>query len=63
MPHSKTIEERELRKLLWLHHGCKNLYGDDGELQCAKCGLDFKRDQIETIKHTLSFKNVWKDNT
>jgi hypothetical protein len=34
-----------LRKLLWLRHGCEPgaLYGDDGEMQCGKCLVDFKR--------------------
>jgi hypothetical protein len=41
-----------LRELLWLRHGCSiiNLYGDDGEMQCNKCGIDFKRDKPESIK-------------
>lgn len=45
-------ENRELRVLLWEHH-CKHyryLYGDDGELQCAKCMLDFKRDDVSDIR-------------
>ncbi len=48
-------ENYELRYLLWLNHGCSmiTLYGDDGELQCGKCMLDFKRDSIETIKNKL----------
>ena len=38
-------ENKVLRKLLWLRHGCDHmaLYGDDGELQCSECGVDFKR--------------------
>lgn len=36
-------EELELRKLLWLRHGCSGLYGDDGEMQCSACLIDFKR--------------------
>lgn len=41
MPKSEQI----LRQLLWLNHGCavSTLYGDDGEMQCSKCGIDFKR--------------------
>ena len=42
-----TIEEdnKKLRELLWLRHGCStaSLYGDDGEMQCGHCLLDFKR--------------------
>ena len=46
----KDGEIKELRYLLWLHHGhMEYLYGDDGEIQCAKCFLDFKRDSIEII--------------
>lgn len=38
-------ENKLLRKLLWYRHGCElsALYGDDGEMQCNKCGIDFKR--------------------
>lgn len=38
-------ENLELRKLLWLRHGCSIhlLYGDDGEMQCGVCKIDFKR--------------------
>ena len=34
-----------LRRLLWLRHGCPfgALYGDDGEMQCSECLVDFKR--------------------
>jgi hypothetical protein len=38
-----TDAELTLRKLLWLRHGCDGLYGDDGEMQCAKCMIDFRR--------------------
>jgi len=43
--------ELMLRKLLWLRHGCSigSLYGDDGELQCGKCGVDFLRDTPQHI--------------
>ncbi len=43
-------EEKILRKLLWLRHGCTGLYGDDGEMQCGSCLLDFKRDAPEAIE-------------
>jgi len=37
-------ETKEWREMLWARHGCSSaLYGDDGELQCAACGIDFKR--------------------
>lgn len=40
---------RALRRLLWLRHGCDGLYGDDGEMQCARCGIDFRRDEPTSI--------------
>jgi hypothetical protein len=45
-------EERLLRELLWLRHGCSAaaLYGDDGEMQCSSCAIDFLRDPAELIK-------------
>lgn len=41
----KWEREKEIRKALWLNHGCSGaaLYGDDGELQCNNCMLDFRR--------------------
>ena len=40
-----------LRKSIWLNHGCsiRDLYGDDGEMQCSRCGVDFKRDSVDLI--------------
>lgn len=45
-------EEALLRRLLWLRHGCpvQTLYGDDGEMQCGTCGIDFVRATAETIQ-------------
>lgn len=45
-------EQEQWREMLWLNHGCENrmLYGDDGEMQCSRCGLDFKRMPPEDIK-------------
>ena len=40
------VEENQmLRRLLWFRHGCPThvLYGDDGEMQCNVCFIDFKR--------------------
>lgn len=47
-----------LRRLLWIYHGHYHghqvyLYGDDGEMQCNKCMIDFKRDSIKTIRERL----------
>ena len=43
-PAEPPTTERELRKVLWINHGCPvtALYGDDGEMQCSACRLDFK---------------------
>jgi len=37
--------EKELRREWWLSHGCSivALYGDDGEMHCGECGIDFLR--------------------
>ena len=45
-------ENNKLREFLWLRHGCpiESLYGDDGELHCGKCMIDFKRMSIEQIQ-------------
>ena len=42
-------ENMLLRKLLWIRHGCDALYGDDGEMQCNRCMIDFKRDTAASI--------------
>jgi len=44
-----------LRKLVWLSHQCyfPFLYGDDGEMQCNHCFIDFKRDSAESIQNKL----------
>jgi hypothetical protein len=55
-----------LRKEYWmLHcnmvgHDLSALYGDDGELQCSSCDLDFKRDDIYEIVHKLFLKMMDK---
>jgi len=52
-------ENRGLRHLLWLHHGCPliGLYGDDGEMQCAQSPkhiIDFKRMSVEDLRLWLT---------
>ena len=56
----KLGENLQLRKLLWLHHGCNlpALYGDDGEMQCHSCQIDFKRDSIEVIEKCYTQERV-----
>ena len=44
--------QREIRQRVWLNHGSHlnhGLYGDDGEMQCSQCGLDFKVIPFEQI--------------
>ena len=44
-------EEHLLRSEWWLNHGCDvpALYGDDGEMACNACGLDFKRMPLDEL--------------
>jgi len=60
VPENETDEQKlarlerenvELRRMWWFNHGCEfsALYGDDGEMQCGSCLIDFKRDTVETI--------------
>ncbi len=44
-------ENRKLRRLLWMRHGCplEAAYGDDGEMQCRACRVDFKREPAADI--------------
>jgi len=43
-------ENNHLRRLLWIRHGCTTLYGDDGEMQCSTCQIDFLRDKPQDIE-------------
>jgi hypothetical protein len=56
-----TNAEGVLRKELWLRHGHQGLYGDDGEMQCGTCGLDYKRDSAEKIAARLLELDYRKD--
>ena len=45
-------ENKKLRELLWLRHGCDSLENDyrtDAEMQCGRCNIDFKRDSARQI--------------
>lgn len=44
-PEEAYKEMMKLKELLWFRHGCEFhcLYGDDGEMQCGHCLIDFKR--------------------
>ena len=54
-PHVEA--EKKWRRTLWLRHGCSLAahYGDDGEMQCSKCLIDFKRQPIESIIERWEF--------
>lgn len=55
-------ENLALRKLLWLGHGCEiaTLYGDDGEMQCSYCLIDFKRNSPQEIETRLKWREQSK---
>jgi hypothetical protein len=51
--------ELKLRYLLWIRHDSNHsafLYGDDGEMQCSKCGIDFLRMPVDGIERTWTSK-------
>jgi len=54
------MKEMKLRKLLWLNHGCEHaaLYGDDGEMQCNSCMIDFKRDSEDVIENKIIARRI-----
>ena len=52
-----------IRKWLWLSHNCTDtpiLYGDDGEMQCNSCMIDFKRDSEDAIDKKLWIQSLKK---
>ncbi len=55
-------EENKLRRLLFLghHHGGRHaqVYGDDGEMQCAQCFCDFMRDPAEDLEKKILTFNI-----
>jgi hypothetical protein len=57
------LEESDLhfRRGLWLAHGHTSaLYGDDGEMQCPVCRVDFLRDKPEVLLTALTRTLVLK---
>ena len=48
--------ESALRRELWMNHGCPfaALYGDDGEMQCGQCLVDFKRMPIADLVQKIA---------
>jgi len=60
---SLETEILRLRRLLWLSHGHKHLYGDDGEMQCNDCTReygfwDWKRTSIDEIECQIYKANL-----
>ena len=57
-----TPDERILRRLLWLRHGCPTgvLYGDDGEMQCGACIIDFLRMSAEALEEAFHRQTMRK---
>jgi transcription elongation factor Elf1 len=55
--------ERLFRYMLWLRHQVEHssiLYGDDSEMQCSACMIDFKRDTAEHISEVFQAQGVQK---
>ena len=59
-----ALEVELLKQLLWLRHDPEHfsgLYGDDGEMQCGACLIDFKRmsaEQIEAIWQQMGLRKL-----
>ena len=51
-------DDLTLRRMLWLAHGCLGLYGDDGEMHCGACLLDFKREPVSKIERVLAQRGL-----
>ena len=56
--------DMKAREKLWANHGCSvvMLYGDDGELQCSHCALDFKRSSWAFLVTKLLERRSFRDN-
>jgi hypothetical protein len=56
-PAAEQETEKRIREYLWLSHGHKGIYGDDGEMQCAECApfgaWDYKREPLPVLLDTL----------
>lgn len=57
MSNDMTDTEITLRQKLWLNHGCNqdfgDLYAEEGELQCHRCGSDFLRQSLSCIADNI----------
>lgn len=55
--------EMVFRKLIFFNHSSCNgqsLYGDDGEMQCVTCDIDFVRDTAEEIHSRILEINLFE---
>lgn len=54
-PEDAWAEIMKLKELLWLRHGCdiSALYGDDGEMYCSHCNIDFKRSSAHSLEEAF----------
>ena len=46
-------EAADLRRLLWMAHPGVGKYGDDRQMQCGACLIDFKRDSVELMQQRI----------
>lgn len=51
---------KELRSEWWVNHGCPTgaLHGDDREMACNRCGIDFKRTPIALLAEVVSERRM-----
>lgn len=54
--------EAEWRALAFANHSCVGKYGDDGEMQCNHCLIDFKRDSPSQISEKLYVRGIQQWN-
>lgn len=56
----QDLKEMKLREYLWVNHGCSvgSLYGDDGEMQCSNCVIDFKNCSEDDLVKLLQGREV-----
>lgn len=52
--------EALLRREWWLNHACPagSWYGDDGEMSCGACRLDFKRMPLPVLYERVTFARM-----
>lgn len=53
---ARAETEQVERRWMWESHGHDGIYGDDGEMQCGECGVDYKRAPIEEV--TISYQKA-----